>query len=206
MSRDRTLAFAGLLQCGELVRQIATSGQCSQAAASVSINSVFAMEADSVEDIFSGVRGLRLGLSVLVDVFGQRADREALPALNYALGLVKIAKHVRRDRRRMQALGESIELSRACWEQAEQSLDASLIAQLADGYQQHISSLRFRLAVHGRPDLLQQDDKVALIRALLLAGTRAAFLWHQLGGRPWRLILQRSAMLQQAEALIGSHG
>jgi len=206
MSRDRTMAFAGLLQCGELVRQLATSGQCSQAAASTSIDTIFAVESDSVEAIFGGVRGVRLGLSVLVDVFGPRADREALPALNYALGLVKIAKHLRRDRQRMQALGESIELTRAAWEQADHPLDASLIAQLADAYHQHISSLRFRLAVHGRPELLKKEDKVALIRSLLLAGTRSAFLWHQLGGRPWRLILQRRLMLSQAEAVIGGQG
>lgn len=206
MNRDRTIAFAGLLQVGELVRQIATSGQCSQRAAGVAIHSVFATDADSTELVFGGVSGVRLGLGVLTELFGAQASREALPALNYALGLTKIAKRMLGDRERMAALARSIELSQATWTQAEDPLDASLIAQLADVYEQHISSLRFRLAVHGRPDYLKQEAKVSLIRALLLGGVRAAVLWRQLGGRPWQLVLQKRTMLNHAQALVGGPG
>ncbi len=40
-----------------------------------------------------------------------------------------------------------------------------------------------------------------IIRALLLAGIRAAFLWRQLGGRRWRLLLQRKKLLQASQNL-----
>jgi high frequency lysogenization protein len=39
------------------------------------------------------------------------------------------------------------------------------------------------------------------VRALLLAGIRAAFLWRQLGGRRWKLVLQRRRLLQRCQAL-----
>ncbi|MEQ8953835.1 MAG: DUF489 family protein, partial [Gammaproteobacteria bacterium] len=43
------------------------------------------------------------------------------------------------------------------------------------------------------------DDYVAnCIRALLLAGIRAAFLWYQLGGRRWRLLLYRKRIQETA--------
>jgi CII-binding regulator of phage lambda lysogenization HflD len=54
--------------------------------------------------------------------------------------------------------------------------------------------LDFRIQVdHGKPEYLKQTEKVAFMRALLLAGIRSAFLWHQLGGRQWRLVFQRRA-------------
>ena len=46
------------------------------------------------------------------------------------------------------------------------------------------------------------DDRNAdIIRALLLSGIRAAFLWRQLGGRRWSLLLRRKKLLQAAQSL-----
>ncbi|MEM1081781.1 MAG: DUF489 family protein [Pseudomonadota bacterium] len=49
--------------------------------------------------------------------------------------------------------------------------------------------------------MLKQEDKVATIRAMLLTGLRSAHLWNQVGGRPWRLLFQRSRMLRVASEL-----
>ena len=37
--------------------------------------------------------------------------------------------------------------------------------------------------------------------ALLLAGIRSAYLWRQLGGRRWKLVLQRKPMLEASQNL-----
>ncbi|NCO20004.1 MAG: lysogenization regulator HflD, partial [Gammaproteobacteria bacterium] len=76
-------------------------------------------------------------------------------------------------------------------------------AQLADVYRQQISTLPLRIQVNGNPLYLKQSDKVSLIRAILLGGVRAGFLWLQLGGRPWRLLLQRRRMFRIAAELSG---
>jgi high frequency lysogenization protein len=45
-------------------------------------------------------------------------------------------------------------------------------------------------------------DNAAKIRALLLAGIRAALLWRQAGGDRWKLIFSRSAMQKEAQQLL----
>lgn len=201
--RDATIAFAGMLQAGELVRQIATSGHCSQQAAHHSLASIFERTPATTEDCFGGLEGVRLGLRMLDEIFSARTQRESMQSLNYALGLVKLSGKLRRDRQRLDAMGEEIGLIESAWQQRENDFDPSMISQLADTYQQFISSMDFRLSINGRPDYLKQPEKIALIRALLLAGIRSAILWHQVGGRQWRLIFQRARMLQQARQLMG---
>ena len=55
--------------------------------------------------------------------------------------------------------------------------------------------------MQGEPARLQDEDNAARIRALFLAGVRAAFLWHQLGGRRWRLLFQRKQQLEILESI-----
>lgn len=200
--RDATIAFAGMLQASELVRQTATSGTCSGQAAQASVASIFNRNPEATEDAFGGVGGVRMGLRVMTELFSARSDHESLQSLNYALGLAKLGKQVRRDGKRLAAIGKELELVEKAWHDAAETLDDSVTSQLADVYQRHVSTLGFRLSVSGRPEYLKQPDKVAFVRALLLAGLRSAILWQQVGGRQWRLVFQRGKMLAQARSLL----
>ncbi len=201
---DQTLAFAGMLQAGELVRQVSSSGMCSQMAADASIGSVFTMDPESPADVFGGIGGVRMGLRVAVELFSGRPQRDAMQSLNYAMGLGKLAHQMSRSGENQAKLGRELELIESAWKEAESGTDPSVIHQLADAYQNHVSTLDFRITVAGKPEYLKQDDKVALVRALLLAGLRAGMLWRQLGGRQWRLVFQRKKMLREAEALLAA--
>ncbi|MNJ04984.1 High frequency lysogenization protein HflD [compost metagenome] len=44
---------------------------------------------------------------------------------------------------------------------------------------------------------LQQASNASKIRALLLAGIRAARLWRQLGGHRWQLVFSRRKLLNE---------
>ncbi|NEZ03753.1 high frequency lysogenization protein HflD [Wenzhouxiangella sp. XN201] len=200
--RDATIAFAGMLQASELVRQIATSGNCSGQAAQASIASVFSRDPESTEDVYGGLGGVRMGLRVLTELFSARTDHESLQPLNYALGLAKLGRAISRDRKRQQAIGKELDLVAKAWQDAGETVDDSVTSQLADIYQHQVSTLDFRLSVSGKPEYLKQQEKVAFVRALLLAGLRSAFLWRQVGGRQWRLVFQRRKMLEQAQALL----
>jgi len=68
-------------------------------------------------------------------------------------------------------------------------------------YQDTLSKLKFRIKVTGSAQHLQEEHNADIIRALLLAGIRSAFLWRQLGGRRWKLVLQRRRLLQTAQQL-----
>jgi high frequency lysogenization protein len=63
---------------------------------------------------------------------------------------------------------------------------------LSELYQQTVSTLSRRVQVTGDIAQLRRDDIAAEVRALLLAGIRFAWLWRQLGGRRWHLVLRRS--------------
>lgn len=202
--RDKTIAFAGMLQASELVRQIATSGQCSQQAAHASIGSIFSRNPESTEDVYGGLGGVRMGLRVMVELFSARHGQDGLQALNYSLGLAKLGTKIERDRKRQQLLGSELDLIEKAWQDADGKIDDSVTSQLADVYQRHVSTMDFRLSISGRPEYLQQTEKVAFVRSLLLAGLRSAFLWRQVGGRQWRLVFQRRGMLEQAEALLAA--
>lgn len=200
--RDATIAFAGMLQASELVRQIATSGNCSGQAAEASIASIFSRNPESTEDVYGGIGGVRMGLRVLTELFSARTGQENLQSLNYALGLAKLGVKVQRDRKRPQAIGEELDLVEKAWRDAGERIDDSVNSQLADVYQRHVSTLDFRLSINGRLEYLKQPEKIAFVRALLLAGLRSAFLWRQVGGRQWRLVFQRTKMLEQARSLL----
>jgi high frequency lysogenization protein len=75
------------------------------------------------------------------------------------------------------------------------------IDQLASLYRDTISSLSYRIQVQGRSDHLKNETIAKQIRALLLAGIRAAVLWHQVGGRRWRLLIYRSRIQQSADGI-----
>lgn len=198
--REQTLAFAGVLQAGELVRQIATGGQCSQSSARASLDSLFQTDPPSTEDVFGGISGLRLGLTMMNELSSSTTS-DARQAMAYAGGLLRLAMFLRKDGDRQQALGQGIDLIEPARDKAGDALDPSVLAQLADLYREQISTLPFRIQVHGEPSWLKQDEKVALIRSLLLAGVRAGFLWLQLGGRTWRLFFQRGRMFRIAADL-----
>lgn len=200
--RDATIAFAGMLQASELVRQIATSGTYSGQAAQASVGSVFSRSPESTEAVYGGISGVRMGLRVLTELFSARSNHESLQSLNYALGLAKLGKQVRRDNKRLGAIGEELDLVEKAWQDAEERLDEAVTSQLADIYQRHVSTMGFRLSISGRPEYLKQGDKVAFVRALLLTGLRSAILWQQVGGRQWRLVFQRKRMLAEAQQLL----
>ena len=68
-------------------------------------------------------------------------------------------------------------------------------------YQDTLSTLRFRIKVNGSEAQLTNSNNADLIRTLLLAGIRSAYLWRQLGGRRWKLLLQRKQLLEVSQNL-----
>jgi high frequency lysogenization protein len=58
-----------------------------------------------------------------------------------------------------------------------------------------------RIMVHGSQGKLSNPLTVNKVRSALFAGIRAAFLWHQLGGRRWQLMLHRRSIQAIARRL-----
>lgn len=199
MSRaDRALALGGVFQAAALVHQTAWAGTPDADAASASVDTLFAFDAADAEAVFGNAGRITLGLRALAAHLGGAAPQGEMPVMRYALGLLTLE-------RRVDARG-------GVWTQLHDGLKAAerqreafgpmhdnTIAALAGLYAELISPAGPRILVEGETTHLRDSRKAALIRALLLAGIRAAVLWRQLGASRWSLLFSRKRLIDDAE-------
>ncbi|MFQ5761234.1 MAG: DUF489 family protein, partial [Acidiferrobacterales bacterium] len=77
-----------------------------------------------------------------------------------------------------------------------------LAAKLAELYTMTLSTCTPRIMVNGEQGYLENPSIVDKVRSLLLAATRSAFLWRQLGGRRWQLLLRRNTIIREAMQIL----
>ncbi|HET6563847.1 MAG TPA: high frequency lysogenization protein HflD [Xanthomonadales bacterium] len=201
--KDRTLALAGVLQATELVRQAAWHGTWSGYAATASLDSLFRLEADSVDTIFGDRKRMRLGLETLVAVL--RGDQSNNDALRYAIALLQIERRFKASKHLQEKIGQSLEdIAKSAQEVDEESVEDYKAQKVAALYTETISQLQPRIVVNGRPQYLKAERVVNWVRCLLLSGLRSAVLWDQLGGGRLELMFGRRKILDQAQELL--HG
>jgi high frequency lysogenization protein len=202
---DRTLALAALFQAAQLVQQVARRGQAAGGDIAISIGSLFHIDAPSTEAIFTdgSDRGpvLATGLRTLTERLGSGGSPEALEVTRYAIALLHLERKLARQPRMRETLRLGLERIR---KQAEyfSPTHANVIAALGELYQATISTLQPRIMVQGESTYLADPQRASQIRALLLAGIRAAVLWRQLGGSRWQLFLGRRKILETARQLL----
>ena len=78
----------------------------------------------------------------------------------------------------------------------------TLIASFASIYSDIISPLGHKIQVTGEPSILKQNVNQYKIRALLLAGIRAAVLWRQVGGKRRHILFSRKKIVDTAKSLL----
>ena len=76
--------------------------------------------------------------------------------------------------------------------------DSQIAGSLASIYSDIISPLAPRIQVAGNPDHLRQPVNQQRVRALLLAGVRAAVMWRQMGGRRRQILFNRKRIVESA--------
>ena len=183
-----SLALAGVAQAAALVHAIANGRPIDTAAREATLAAVLTHRAQEFNEIFPNPSDFRLGTRNLCKALeGQEVTPEVA---RYTLQLMDLAKRLRRSPRLSARLGELLD-----------ALQKPDVADLANVYQETISKLGKRVQVTGDPDLLRQDRVADSIRAQLLAGVRFAWLWQQLGGRRWHLILRRRSLLLALQSL-----
>lgn len=195
--RSRVLALAGLLQALRLVRQIADTGHAEAAAERVVLDSVFRIDADSVDDVYGGAGSVRAGLMLLREYLTDLRGDDALPKL--AKAILQIERRFVADAGMAEHVLEGIRTLGGIAER-QGSIHPDAISRLGQLYADTISHLRPKVIVQGNPHYLQQPEVVAEIRALLLASLRSAVLWRQMGGSMWDFVFSRRAMMQAIEA------
>lgn len=199
--KERTMALAGIFQATELVRQAANHGTWSGYAADTCLDSLLAIEADTVDEIYGNPNRLRLGAETLVSVL--QGDRRHMESLGYAVSIMQLEHNFRRQTDMQARIGMELQSITTLDEGLEvheiKDLQAERIASL---YTKTISTLSPRIVINGRPQYLQVDRTVNWIRTLLFASLRSAVLWRQMGGGRFSLMFGRKKMIEQAQTLL----
>ncbi len=193
--RDRIIALAALLQTVTLVQQIAETGQVDQAEFETLLKSLTATDAASTEAVYGDLSQLKMGVSQLNKQLSKSKDKKDIILLRYVISLLHLERKLAKRPAMFDLISRGIDQIPQQIEYFGAINSPQVIARFADIYHRTISELSPRVQIHGEPSFLQQPDNVNRIRALLLAGIRAAILWQQKGGRRWQFIFQSNKML-----------
>lgn len=191
----QVLALAALFEAAAQVEKLATTGGKDRESSRILIASLFIQNPDSAEDVYP--IGLEKGLETLVQ-FMRQGKKNGSVCDRYVHGLLHLQKKLSKTPAMLDQIGSRLA-------QAEQQAEhfgaehENVTANLASIYSDTLSTFRFRIQVLGEITYLQQPRIANQIRALLLAGIRAATLWRQLGGNRLQLLLARKKLIASAE-------
>jgi high frequency lysogenization protein len=198
-SADRVLALCSVVQSASLVTAIARTGMAPVDAVETCVQSLFATNPTTLQDIFDHGDKLRLGRRRLRQAWTE-PDPEDPQIMLMVNNLIILTTRFTKTESHMHKMGLGItELSAqlSTMNTEKQQADDFIFQSFADLYQQWLSSLQPRIIVRGVPQHLQNASNLCKIRTLLLAGVRGTMLWQQLGGRRWHLFFKRKAILDE---------
>ncbi|MCU7796758.1 MAG: high frequency lysogenization protein HflD [Candidatus Thiodiazotropha sp. (ex Myrtea spinifera)] len=199
---DRAIALAGLFQACHLAQQVAHKGLADAQALTGNIHSLFQVDTAQVLDVFGSLQNLAPGLRLTHRQLSGSEPRDN-ELTRYLLSLVQLERKLIGDAERLESISEGIKSTAARLPHFPQT-HSNILASLADIYAENISTLQPRIMVSGEPVYLQNPDNVNRIRALLLAGIRAAMLWRQMGGRRRQLLFNRKRVVTTLHGLLDS--
>lgn len=219
---QQTIALAGIFQAASLVDQIAKRGMIPQHSFEASINSIFITSPRCTEDVYGGIDelpfNLQTGLKMAQDLASKGGNFNK-DMTRYAMGLLHLESRLNKHPEMLSQIGQRLDqisqqaqfyisqdnAGEALAEDEQPNYArSSVIASTSALYQETLSTFSFRIQVTGEPNLLKNTDNADKIRALLLAGVRAAMLWRQVGGRRWQLLFFRSRVGRSASKILQS--
>lgn len=198
---DQTLALASMFQSASMINQLANGEPINQAAFDCSLDSLFTLQANSVDQIFGHGEGLIQGLKMLKAYFSGEEKKPDRLIAYYVLSMIKLEGRLRKDDDMVRAIQHGLE-------EIEQHSDSFNMSQSGkvhkiDGlYQKTISQIKPRIIVQGEQVHLSNSETTSRVRTLLFAGIRAAVLWRQRGGSRLKLIFSRKKYVSQADQIL----
>ncbi len=199
LMKDRVTALAGVFQAAVLADDLANDKTVPARAFATSINSLFALDADQVADIYAGDAGMLTPGRIFLGAVLRRdpGDRSSSThRVSYVMAILHL-NGILRTRPDLQATIRTrlSQIAAGTPAPADRS-NHDVIAKIAALYVDTFGTLDFRVQIKGEPRQLQTPEVAAKIRASLLAGVRSAHLWHHLGGRRWHLLFGARKMLE----------
>ncbi len=199
--KAQTFALASMFQSARLIDQLANGHPINQAAFDCSMDSLFTLNANSIEDIYGHGDGLLVGLKTLLAYLGATDDKIERQMIYYVLSMIKLQQRLMQDVQLIDRIQQG--LLAIDHQASDFELSQTARTHKIDGlYRQTISHLQPRIIVQGDQTHLSNSDTTSKVRSLLFAGIRAAVLWRQKGGKRWKLIFKRKQFIEQTERLL----
>ena len=203
--REQTLALAGVAQAARIVDQLSRTGTYPVEYLEASLHSLFSFDVDGVEGVFGNIRGVKLGLQNLAAGLAPDNDETVSTMMRYFLSILHLEAKFSSRPDLLEVVHNRLQHS--SYKAAHFSSQAKEICHsVAAVYSDTLSTLSFRIKISGSAQHLQNEGNAEVIRALLLAGVRSAFLWRPLGGRRWKLTFQRGRVRAMALELCREAG
>ena len=187
------ISLSALLHSSYLVNKIATTGQNYSNEAEMLIRSIYKTDTFDTKSIYKNYNELHDGYVVLKKILTGNTDIPLITMQKYALNMILIQKNINKIN----------DLKYLIRKKIDNYQDNSMMATNLDGlityteeiYIECIGIIRPRVVVSGKKEYLEENS--SLIRALLLSGIRAAFLWDYYGGSKWQLMFRRKEILSK---------
>ncbi|WP_299077498.1 high frequency lysogenization protein HflD [uncultured Paraglaciecola sp.] len=195
---ESNIALAGLCQAASLVKHIARGKEFDHQALVTSTNSVIITDSENTEQVFGDLGQIVLGYKTLLAQLNNESTKKDVEVTRYIANLLSIERKLSANKKMMASLGERISNIQRQQLHLDQT-DSQLQSNLASIYTDLISPESRKIQVAGVPAILQRPDNQHKVRALLLAGIRAAVLWRQLGGKRRHILFNRQQILDSAE-------
>jgi len=199
---NRATALAAIIQAVSMVERIARTGLCDADDFNAIIQSVLAENSENVAEIYGGIHYLQSGLHTSEKLLSGVQIEQAKALMTYAAGLIALEKKLGKNNTMLTNIGDGMERIKKQSEYFGSVTHESVIGGIADLYGSTISTLKPSIIVRGKPEHLKQSTNTNRVRALLLAGIRAAHLWHKHGGGHLRLLIGRKKLHQETVELL----
>ena len=198
--RNQTIAMAAICQAALMIQHAAKGQSINYESLEVLLAGVMNTNPDSPEDVYPKPHLLEAGSALLVHQLSGQATSKDVEVTRYLAGMMSLSKKVMKSASAGSDLSNAIDNIERRLEHFELT-SPSVIENFADAYSKIISPIGQKIKVIGTPTILKQPSVQSLVRALLLAGIRAAVLWRQTGGQRRQFIFSRNAILKNAISL-----
>lgn len=202
LPKDQLLALAALIQAVSFASELAMDGTCDILSAQHLIAAIYVFDTPSTEKLYPA-RQLTIGLQAFNQLFtpneSLKARQQSLA--RYVVKLNNLAKKLYRQPTIMTELATRIQQATVQRDFFANEPDRAL-ESLSGIYLWLAHAVKVDFKILGQSQYLHDHQRVNRIRALLLAGVRAAVLWQQLGGTAWQLWWRRKTYLQLSQQLL----
>jgi high frequency lysogenization protein len=202
--QERAIALAALSQITYCIQRITYDGIIEDQLIAPCLYSLLQVDADNVESIYDLPGSVTTGAQKILKKSPH--DHQTWERFRYIELLMRYEKKLHQQQH--QALltklrQQMLTLIAQC--EHEDSTDSYPVAQFASIYIETIGQIKPRILIHGQKVHLQDHHFQCYIRALLLAGIRAAMLWHQLGGSRWLILWRYRSLVAALENYLTQH-